>query len=180
MHRFSQRRFAMFGRGFATCVVCLFAWSLLAVTRCAGAAETKIDLKDVPDAVAKAEKAKWPKAQILGIEREEEKGKTIFEFGLKQGPRKWDASYDSDGGLMALEETIAERQVPRPVKRAVAKKYAQGKVVLIEKVTEGEGKSAKVFYEYKIKTGDGGVEAKFDPSGKLLGEEQKKAKDLNE
>ncbi|MEX0677685.1 MAG: PepSY-like domain-containing protein [Pirellulales bacterium] len=142
--------------------------------------EEKVSLEAVPAAVAKAEKAKWPKAQILGIEREEEDGNTIFEFGLKEGTRKWDASFNPTGGLVAVEETIAETDVPGTVKKVVAKKYAQAKVVLIEKVTEGEGESAKVFYEYKLKTGDDGLEVKLDPAGKVLGEEQKKGEDLNE
>lgn len=170
----------MRGREFGRGTLCLVAWSLLVVSPVARGAETKITIKEVPANVAKAEKSKWPKAEILGVEREEEDGKTIFEFGLKEGTRKWDVSFDSDGGLVAVEETIADKEVPAPVKKAVADKYAQGKVVLIEKVTEGEGKLAKVFYEYKIKTAEGGVEVKLDPAGKLLGEEQKKGEDLNE
>jgi hypothetical protein len=142
--------------------------------------EEKIALDKVPAPVVKAEKAKWPQAQIVGIEREEEDGKTTFEFGLKQGQRKWDASFDPQGAIVAVEETIADKDVPAPVKKGLDKKYPKANVLLIEKVTEGEGKTAKVFYEYKIKTKDGGVEVKLDPAGKVVLEEQKKGDEINE
>jgi Putative beta-lactamase-inhibitor-like, PepSY-like len=157
----------------------LFAGGLLVVPTAARAAETKITLKDVPPAVAKAEKDKWPKAQIHGIEREEEDNKTIFEFGLTEGTRKWDASFSDAGALIAVEETIVEKEVPAAVKKGLEKKYPGAKIVLIEKVTEGE-KSPKTFYEYKIKTATGGVEVKLDSKGAILTEEQKKAEELNE
>jgi hypothetical protein len=146
----------------------------------AAAKEEKVSLDKVPAVVVKAEKAKWPKAEIVGIEREEENGKTIFEFGLKDGTRKLDVSFSSDGALVAVEETIAAGDVPATVRGALEKKHPQPTVVLVERVTEGEGKSAKIFYEYKIKTNQGGLELKFDLAGKLVSEEQKKAEDLNE
>ena len=150
-------------------------WALSAVAK-----EEKVTLDQVPGKVAKAEKAKWPKAEILGIEREEEDGKTMFEFGLKEGSRKWDASFSTEGALIAVEETIAANVVPAAVKKALDKRHPEANVLLIEKVTEGEGGSAKTFYEYKIKTVDGGLELKFDPDGKLLGEEVKKGDEINE
>jgi hypothetical protein len=142
--------------------------------------EEKITLDKVPDIVAKAEKAKWPKAEILQIEREQENGKTLFEFGLKDGSRKLDVSFYADGALAAVEETISDKGVPAQVKGALEKKHPKAKVLLIEKVVEGEGKSAKTFYEYKIKTADGGLELKFDAAGKLVSEETKKGDEINE
>ncbi len=144
------------------------------------AKEEKVPLDQVPAEVTKAEKAKWPKAEILGIEREEEEGKTIFEFALKEGARKWDASFDSEGAVIAVEETIAVKDVPQPVKVALAKKHPKANVLLVEKVVEGQGKSAKTFFEYKVKTSDGGLELKFDSDGKLVGEEVKKGDEINE
>lgn len=155
------------------------ACTLFALASAVQAAETKVTLKEVPGPVAKAEKAKWPNARIRGIEREEEDNKTIFEFGLSEGTRKWDASFSAAGELIAVEETIAEKDVPAPVKQGLAKKYPRAKVVLVEKVLEGEGKSPKTFYEYKIKTREGGFEVKLDPSGKILAEEAKRG-DLND
>ena len=149
-------------------------------TALASAKEEKVSLDKVPAKVVAAEKAKWPKAQILQIEREEEHGKTLFEFGLKDGTRKLDVSFFADGALAAVEETIVDKDVPAPVKSALEKKHPKANVLVIEKVVEGEGKSAKTFYEYKIKTADGGLELKFDSAGKLVGEEQKKGDEINE
>jgi uncharacterized membrane protein YkoI len=145
----------------------------------AAAKEEKITLDKVPTKVAQAEKAKWPKAEIVLIEQEEDNGKTIYEFGLKEGTRKWDASFGADGALVAVEETIAEKDVPAAVKKALEQKHPKATVTLVEKVTEGDGPSAKIFYEYKIKTQDKAWEVKFDPAGKLVSEEEKKAGDTD-
>ena len=137
------------------------------------ATEEKLTLDKVPAKVVAAEKAKWPKAQIVGIAREEDNGKTIFEFELKEGSRKWDASFGADGALLLVEETIAEKDVPAAVKKALDAKHPKATVTLVEKVTEGDGPSAKIFYEYQIKTADKAFEVKFDPAGKLVSEEEK-------
>jgi hypothetical protein len=146
----------------------------------ATAKEEKITLDKVPANVAKAERAKWPTAQILQIEREDENGKTLFEFGLKDGSRKLDVSYFADGTLAAVEETISEKDVPAQVRAALAKGHPQAPVLLVEKVVEGEGRAARTFYEYKIKTPDGGLELKFDAAGKLVSQEKKKGNEINE
>ncbi len=143
------------------------------------AKEEKVTLDKVPAKVVQAQKAKWPKAEILQIEQEEEKGKTLFEFGLKDGTRKLDVTFSADGALVAVEETIAEKDVPAAVKKALAEKHPKAEVTLVEKVTEGDGPSAKNFYEYKIKTQDKAWEVKFDPAGKLVSEEEKKAGDAD-
>jgi uncharacterized membrane protein YkoI len=145
----------------------------------AGADEEKIPLDKVPARVLEAVKAKYPKAEILGAEKEEENGKTIYEFGLKQGDKKWEASFTSDAKLVELEELIKEGDVPTTVKAAAAKKYPNAKASSIEKVTKYEGDAAKVFYEFVVETDKGKKEVVFDAAGKFVEEEGAEEKKLS-
>jgi len=138
------------------------------------AAEKKITLDKVPANVLKAAKAKYPKAELVSAEQEDENGKTVFEFKLKEGEKKWEATFAADGKLVGIEEVIKESDLPAKVKTALQKKYSDAEVLRCEKETTGEGDSAKVVYEILIKTAKGKREVEFAPDGKVVGQEAKK------
>jgi hypothetical protein len=139
----------------------------------ARADDEKIPLDKVPKKVLEAVKAKYPKAEIVAAEKGDQDGTEVYEFDLKEGDKKWEASFTPDAKFVSSEEPIKEADLPAKVKEAFKKKYPDAKVVEMEKETTGEGDKAKVVYEIVIEHGKGKLEVQFDPEGKFLGEEKK-------
>src|SRR5262249_33436788 len=130
--------------------------------------DEKIPLEKVPEVVRKALKAKYPKAEVVDAEKGDQDGKPVYEFNLKEGDRKWEASFSRDGKFVGSEELIKEADLPAKVKEAFAKKYPGAKVLTAEKAVTGEGDSAKTVYEIITETDKGKIEAEFDPDGKFI------------
>jgi len=152
-------------------MVCLAVVLGLAVM--AAVADEKVPLDKVPAKLMAAVKAKFPKATVLSCEKEEEDGKTQFEFTLKEGEKKFVGIFNPEGKLIATEEPTKEEDVPAAARDAFKKKYADGKITEIEKVTTGEGASAKITYEFQFTRGKQKWEAVFEPDGKFVSEEKK-------
>ena len=150
------------------------AVGLLVLGAPAWADEDKVPLDKVPAPVMKALKAKYPKAEVVTAEKADQDGKQVYEFDLKEGERKWEASFSPEGKFVGSEEAVAEADLPAKVKAAFAKKYPGAKVLSAEKAVTGEGASAKVVYEIVTQTDKGKVEAEFDPDGKFIAEEKVK------
>ena len=138
--------------------------------------EGKVDLKDVPAKVKDALKAKYPKADVVSAEKGDVDGTKVYEFELKEGDKRWEASFTPDGKFHSSEEPVKEADLPAKVKDAFKKKYGDVKVVSIEKETTGEGKEAKIVFEVVFEKDKEKIEAQFDPDGKFLGEEKLKEK----
>ena len=134
--------------------------------------EEKVPLDKVPAKVRQALKTKYPRAEVVSAEKEDENGKTVYEFKLKQGKKKWEASFTPDGDFVGIEEVIKESDLPAQVKEGLRKKYPHAKVLRVEKETTGEGDSAKVVYEIVVQDKKGKREVQFDPHGKFRGEEK--------
>ena len=67
---------------------------LLALATVSLADEEKIPVKELPKAVLKAVKEKFPKAEIKGAAKEEEDGKTTYEVMLKVKGRSVDCGHE--------------------------------------------------------------------------------------
>lgn len=137
-------------------------------------ADEKISLDKVPARIKRALKTKYPKAHVVSAAKETEEGKTVYEFKLEDGDKKWEATFTPAGKFVGTEEAIKEADLPSEVKEALQKKYPEAKVLKMDKETTGEGASAKVVYEIVIQMGTKKSEVQFDPTGKFLGEEGKK------
>jgi Putative beta-lactamase-inhibitor-like, PepSY-like len=135
------------------------------------AEEKEIPLDKVPAKVLDAVKAKWPKAKIEEAEVDDEDGKTVYEFELEEedgkNEREWSATFSADGKFIESEEEVKLSDVPKATLDALLKKYPLAKKPKVEKVTQGEGATPKVFYELRFT-----IEAKIDAAGQILGEEE--------
>lgn len=148
-------------------------WGIAARNGTADDVEVKVK---IPAKIKAAIKAKWPKAEIEEITVEEEDGKIVFEFELEEEDgkteREWTATFSADGKLLETEEEIKLADVPKVVLEALQKKYPLVKKPAVEKITEGEGDSAKVFYELEFS-----MEVKIDATGKIVEEEEEVDRD---
>jgi hypothetical protein len=125
--------------------------------------------EDVPAKVAAAVKARWPKAKIVLVATQQDEGKTLYNLDLTESPgkqqKKWGATFSADGKFVEIQEPASLADVPKPVLAALAKKYPLIKKPRVDKVTEGEGATAKVLYEFRF-----GTQTRIDTTGKTLDE----------
>ncbi len=126
----------------------LAAFSLM--TLIARADEKAISVGDLPAAVKKAIKKKFPKAEIEKASKEVEDGKTTYEVLLEIEDKPVDVAFKTDGTILEIEKEISFTQLPAKVKQAFKAKYPGAKVEKVEEVTRGEDGPA--VYEIAIKT----------------------------
>lgn len=112
--------------------------------------EEKISVKELPKAVLKAVKEKFPKAEIKAAAKEEEDGKTTYEVLLKVKDRSVDVAMKADGTILEIEKEIAVDELPKAVRKTLSAKYPKAKIAKAEAVTKGE--DGPVSYEVVITT----------------------------
>jgi hypothetical protein len=135
--------------------------------------EGKVDLKNVPRAVLKAVKDKFPKAKIVSASKEKENDKIVYELQIKNEGRSADVTVTPEGKITTVETTIDFKDLPKDVAAAFKKKYPNAKVQKTEEVGDGDKITA---YEMLIVFGKKTLEVKFDPKGKFVAEEEKSEK----
>jgi uncharacterized membrane protein YkoI len=106
-------------------------------------AQTKMKLQDLPPAVQKTVKAETANAKIVGIAKEVEGGKTVYELESTVNGKGRDLMIDSAGAVLSVEEEVALDSIPAAARTAIQKKAAGGKIGKVEKLT----KDKKVAYE---------------------------------
>jgi uncharacterized membrane protein YkoI len=140
----------------------------------AWADEEKIPLDKVPKVVLDAVKAKFPGAELTEAAKEEDKGKVEYEVTIKYKEHKIDVILTPEGKIIAVEKTIAIKDLPRAVTAAVTEKYPKATIKLAEEIT----KDNKVTYEVHLVTAQNQtLEVVLDPSGKILNEEKVEKKE---
>ena len=153
-------------------LVAIVAFALLSGTTRAD--EKKLEIKDLPQAVTDAVKAKFPDAELLKASTEKENGKVEYEVDIKHKGQKIDVTLTEDGKITELEKTINVEDLPKVVSDALAQKYpgaTRKKAEEIVKVTDGNEKLEA--YELVITSGDKKLEVTFSPEGKFVKEEGK-------
>ena len=110
------------------------------------AAEKKIKMKDLPPAVRKTVEDLGKTSTIVGLAKEVEDGKTMYEAETKVNGKTRDLTIDAEGKIVMSEDEVAIDSIPAPARAAIEKEAAGGKITLVEKVTKG----ADVKYEAAI------------------------------
>lgn len=78
-------------------IVLGFAW--LTTVR----ADEKIPLDQVPEAVLKAVKERFPKGEILSAEREREDGRIQYELKVRDGGKIYEVEVTAEGRILEVE-----------------------------------------------------------------------------
>src|SRR5262245_21277288 len=112
------------------------------------AAEKKVKVEDLPDAVQAAVKEQTRTATLVGITTEKEKGKILYEVETKANGKSRDLLLDQAGTVVETEEEVDMEEVPAPAKAALQKRAAGGSISKVERVTAGQ----TISYEGIIKT----------------------------
>ena len=138
----------------------------------ARADEEKVPLDKLPKAVAGAVAKMFPKAKVVSASKELADKKTVYEVSIKDGEQNVQVTVTPEGEITEVEKEIAAKDLPKEVTAVLDDKYAKAKIEKAEEVTKGK----ELTYEVLLVTADKKtLEIKFDPKGKVLNVEEKKA-----
>jgi hypothetical protein len=146
--------------------------------------EEKVSPGQMPKAVAKAVKKRFPGAELLGAGKEGEDGKTLYEVALKHEGQKIDVTLTPKGKIQEIEKEIAAKKLPKAVSKALKAKYGKAKVKKAEALikVEDDGEEELHAYEVVLVTKEGQtLEVVLSPNGKITKVEKKgEAEEENE
>ena len=72
--------------------------------------EENVDMKDLPEAVQKTMKDKAGDNEIVRVEKETEKGKTVYEAVIKKNGKEWGLSVDENGKYLGKHSEAKEHK----------------------------------------------------------------------
>ena len=144
------------------------------------AREEKVSLDKVPPPVMAAVKARFGDAALKGAGKEKEKGKLVYEVTLEENGRNVDVTLTPAGEMLLIEKTIAQTELPGPVRQTLERTYPGASYRIVEEIVEVDrGRERLTSYEVLLATADGHKrEVKVSPDGKALpGEEGEDGED---
>jgi uncharacterized protein YpmB len=126
-------------------------FAVIAALGGAAAAQSKLQMKDLPAAVQKTVQDQAKGAEIKGLSKETENGKTSYEVETMVNGKHRDFIVDAKGAVSEVEVETSLDSIPAPAKAAIQKKAAGGKIGLVETMTRG----GATFYEAAYTSKDG-------------------------
>ena len=134
----------------------------------ASAGEKEIHAKQVPQVVHEAFQKAHPAAKDAKYYEEAKNGQTAYEIEYREGGKKFEASYGTDGAPIKTEQAIKTTELPQKVLDTVKKDHPKAMLKEAEKVVKANGVES---YEVGIVDGKSRLELELDPEGTLLGTE---------
>ena len=149
-------------------VACLI--SVLAVVPAAARAqEQRIPRSALPPAVDRAVTAAARGAVVREFSRERDNGQTYYEAALLVRGHSKDVLFDSTGAIVEVEEEVVLQALPAPVRAALTRRAAGGKIVSVESLTKHD---RLVAYEAHLLRGGKRSEIQVGPGGETLEHEE--------
>jgi hypothetical protein len=106
--------------------------------------EGKLALKNLPSAVQATIQKETRDSKIIGISREADNGRTLYEIETMAKGHSKDMLIDDKGNLTEIEEEIALASLPANIQTEVNKSIGKARLVKLEVVCNG----AKVQHSY--------------------------------
>ncbi len=126
--------------------------------------EGKLALKDLPKPVQTTVQKETQGATIVGISKETDAGKTVYEIETKVNGRSRDMLVDDKGALTEVEEETALASLPAAIQAEI--KTCIGKSNLVKLETVMNGAKVKTGYSALVETGGKQSEIEMGLDGK--------------
>ena len=124
------------------------------------AAESKVTLSSLPAPVQSAVKEQTKAAKLVGVTKEVEGGKTMYEVETMVNGKSRDLILDASGAVVEVEQQVEMASLPAAAREAIQKKAAGGKIKKVELLTKGSDESYEAAYVTKSgKSAEYGVNA---------------------
>jgi hypothetical protein len=128
------------------------------------AAETKVQMKDVPEAVQKTVKEQSNGAKLKGISKEIENGRTYYEAETVVSGKSRDVLIDPSGAVVEVEEGTTLADIPEAARVALQKRAGTGKILSVESITKGSTVSYEAAIQNNGKKSEVAVNADGSPA----------------
>jgi uncharacterized membrane protein YkoI len=131
----------------------------------------------LPEAVAKAFKAEFPKGEIAKADEEKENGITVYDIEFKEGGLARETDIAADGTILTVAVVVDPNQVPQAAMKAIKAAAEGGAVKQVEKTEiRCEAKDGKITrldkpkteYEAAMTKGDLSAEVVVDDKGAVV------------
>jgi uncharacterized membrane protein YkoI len=113
------------------------------------AGESKVKMQDLPPAVQKAVADQTQNAKLVGLSKEKEGGKTMYEVETTVNGKSRDLLLDATGAVVEVEQEVELDSLPAAAKDAIVKKVGTGKLTKVELLTKGSETSYEAAYKTK-------------------------------
>jgi uncharacterized membrane protein YkoI len=124
------------------------------------AAESKVTLGNLPSPVQSAVKEQTKSAKLVGLSKEVEGGKTMYEVETMANGKSRDLILDASGSVVEVEQQVELASLPAAARESTQKKVAGGKIKKVELLTKGAEESYEAAYVTKNgKSAEYGVNA---------------------
>ena len=100
------------------------------------AAETKVKMADLPLPVQQTVKEQTKDATLVGLTKEKENGKTVYELETKRDGKGRDALIDAIGAVIEVAQEVEIDGIPPAARAAIEKKAAGAKIAKVERLTK--------------------------------------------
>jgi uncharacterized membrane protein YkoI len=117
----------------ACCIAAIFLLTLQVIS---AEGEKKVAIKNLPPAVQKTVQDQIKGAQLKGLSKEAENGKTVYEVETMVNGKSRDLLIDEQGAILEIEEATTLDAIPAPAKAVIKKDAIGGKVSKVEIVTK--------------------------------------------
>ena len=108
---------------------------------------------ELPEAVQKTFKEKFPKAEIEKIEVEDENGVTVYDIEFKEGETEKETDITADGTMLEFTIVIGAKDVPAAAMKPIGRAAEGAKMKRIERIEISyETKAGKVVKLPKVVT----------------------------
>lgn len=124
------------------------------------------NMQNVPDKVSKAFSQKFPNAQKVKWDKE---NNTEWEAEFKLNGEEYSANFSTDGVWKETEHEIEQSAIPVNVKQILDTEFAGYDIEEAEISETAEG----TLYEFELEKGESNIEVAISPEGKVVKKEVK-------
>lgn len=123
-------------------------------------------MKDLPEAVQNTVKEQTKTAQLRGLAKEVEKGKTFYEAETTVNGKHRDILIDPSGQIVEVEEAVSPDTIQEAAQKAFKARAGSGRIVSVESVTKGSEVSYEAVIQKRLRKSEVSVNADGSPKKK--------------
>lgn len=142
----------------------LLIFSLLSIgmVSCQEKKNEKVEESGVPEAVQMSFQKKYP-GETDPDWKQDDHG--YWESHFKIDGEKYRADFNADGSWIETENSIKDSELPEPIKKVIAEKYADREITEVEHVDNAK---KGVFYDVEFKEKGKNMDVEFKEDGTII------------
>ena len=158
------------------CVLSAAAFLALVSFARADDGPNEIAVSKLPKKLAAILEVKYPAAELVAAFKDVDDDETFYSVALTYKKHEYEVTITSHGEIVETTKTLAAKDLPEAVMKAIQEKYKNKAVKSAVEVREVGQKIVRTFH-VEVDSGPTGMELILDPQGKILSEETQAERD---